>query len=48
MRYRVTTRYKDHVLGMRVFNSLENAKEYAQDKSDYCKNWISDIQAVGR
>lgn len=48
MRYRVTTRYKGHVLGMKVFSSLKNAEEYAKGKSDYCKNWISEIQAVGR
>lgn len=48
MRYRVTTRYKDYVLGMKVFNSFENAEEYAKDKSDFCKNWVSEIQLVGR
>lgn len=48
MRYRVTTRYKGHVLGMKVFSSLKKAEEYAQDKADFSKSWVSEIQLVGR
>ena len=48
MKYQVTTRYKDFVLGTSFFKSLKSAEEYAKGKSDFCKHWISEIQEVGR
>lgn len=46
MKYKVITKFEDHTLGIKTFESLEEAAKYAQEKSLVNKKWISDIQKV--
>lgn len=48
LKYKVTTRYKDFILGTKKFDSLEEANKYAQGKHEANSEWITEIKKVAR
>lgn len=46
MKYKVITRFEGQLLGRKVFDSLEEAAKYAQEKANFNPKRISEIEKV--